>query len=132
MEENKKINEFEKLLSVWKDVLRWKLCNYIAIKTPEGQQLLFDRIILDSDPQKHSPFMFESQYVVAGRELVEIDNVGIIDECIKKARFGGLIFAGQEILLPKNSNLNTILYPFYHPDINFGPRLPCLSLHSLV
>ncbi|MEK6791663.1 MAG: hypothetical protein AABY45_08190, partial [Deltaproteobacteria bacterium] len=130
--ENVDVIEFNKLLSLWKEVYKWKMTSFVAIKTTDGPKLLIGRIIFDSvKPLDSLHFNFASSHIIAGREISEttIEN---IDLCIKNATESKLVSSKQTLsLYLKNSDtLGATFFPVYHPTIIFGPRLPSLIIRG--
>lgn len=129
---NRDVDEFYKLLSTWKEVYKWKTTSFIAIKTPDGPQLLFGRIFFDSiEPQSNLAFHLQSTCIIASREISEITTEEF-DAIIIAATKGTLTFSKQTIPLHQRvgEQLSTTFFPIYHPSINFGPRLPSLIIRG--
>lgn len=130
--ENSDARDFSKLISSWKEVYKWKMTSFVAIKTLEGPRLLIGRIIFDSvKPLDSLHFNFESSHIIAGREISEttIEN---IDLCIKNTTEGKLVSSKQtfSLYLKNSDTLGTTFFPVYHPTITFGPRLPSLIIRG--
>lgn len=130
--ENIDVKEFNKLLTSWKEVYKWKITSFIAIKTPDSHKLLIGRIIFDSvKPQDSLLFSFESTHLIAGREI-SASTAEDIDRCIKDATEGKLTSAKQIISLHQKSGefLSTTFFPIYHPSVTLGPRLPSIIIRG--
>lgn len=127
------IEEFKKLLSSWKEVYKWKIVSFIAIKTPEGPKLLVGRIIFDSvKPKENMLFSFESARLIAGREISGT-TTDDMDLSIKNATEGNLLSSKQIIPLykKKENSLNTNFFPIYPPSsITMGPRVPSIIIRG--
>lgn len=130
--ENADVIEFNKLLSLWKEVYKWKTTLFVAIKTLEGTKLLIGRIIFDSvKPLDSLLFGFESSHIIAGREISET-TINDIDLCIKNATGGNLLSSKQAftLYLKGSDTLGTTFFPVYHPTITSGPRWPSLIIRG--
>jgi hypothetical protein len=130
--ENIDVSEFNKLLSLWKGVYKWKATSFVAIKKPDGAKLLIGRVIFDSiKPQDSSRFSLETTHLIADREISGT-TIEDIDTCIKNAIEGKLTSSNQIILLHQKSgeSLSTTFFPTYHPSVTFGPRLPSIIIRG--
>ncbi len=122
------INNFKELLKKWIKCYVWREISYLAFKTTEGPFLLFSRILFDTS-KTASPFKFESDHILAGRDVVQV-SAEEIWKIIENAITGKLSIAGDSILLIPDDHGRYSLYfdPFYH--LQFGPRFPCLQMRG--
>lgn len=130
--ENIDVNEFIKLLSSWKEVYKWKIISFVAIKIPDAPKLLIGRIIFDSvKPHENLLFSFESTHLIAGREISNTTSEDI-DLCITNAMEGKLVASEQtfSLYLKNSDTLGITFLPVYHPSVTFGPRLPSLIIRG--
>lgn len=120
----KDINAFEKLITTWKETYQWKISSYVAIKTSEGPRLLSGRIHLEPiiRPQIVLPFQFESEHIIAGREIIEIgpDSIGVD---IGKAKAGEMTVSGRTFSLTQSQGTHFFMKfsPIYRPGLTTGP-----------
>lgn len=130
--ENIDVSEFNKLLSSWKEVYKWKTLSFVAIKTPDGPKLLIGRILFDSiKPHDSLLFSFESTHLIAGREITDT-TIEDIDTSINNAMEGKLAYSKQTIPLHQKIGepLSTAFFPIYHPSVTFGARLPSIIIRG--
>ena len=133
IEKFKDIDAFEKLLTAWKETFQWKISSYVAIKTSEGPRLLSGRIYLEPliKPQIVLPFQFESEHIIAGREIIDIgpDTIGAD---IGKAKKAEITVSGRTFSLVQNQGMpfSMIFSPIYRPGLTSGPRLPTITIRG--
>jgi hypothetical protein len=125
--------DFEALLSTWKDAHICSVHSYVAVKGPEGNRLLFGRILLEPtrDGVNDTPFQFETEHIIAGR-FVKVTTPESITGFIAKAKTGqmdtdkGIV----SIVTDSSRSISGYFAPIYHPLISDGPRLPSLIVHG--
>jgi hypothetical protein len=124
---------FEALLSTWKGAYICSIHSYAAVKSPEGNRLLFGRILLEPTREgvNETPFQFETERIIAGR-YVKVTTPEIIGEFIANAKAGRMITNKGTIPLDtENSGAGSAFFaPIYHPLVSDGPRLPSLIVRG--
>lgn len=127
---SKDINKFKELLRKWINIYKWQEISYIAINTLEGPILVSGRILFDTS-KTASPFKFESEHIVAGREVLEVSTEEI-QEIVESAIAGKLSIYEYSIpLAPEDTRRYSFYFdPSYHPPIQFGPRFPSLQIQG--
>lgn len=124
---------FESLLSRWKGAYICSIHSYVAVKGPEGNRLLFGRILLEPtrDGVNETPVQFETEHIIAGR-FVKTTTSDSLAEFLVRARAGRIHTDRGPISLVTESSGSTSAYfaPIYHPLISDGPRLPSLLVHG--
>src|SRR3972149_2557513 len=128
--DQKNINNFKELIKKWIKCFKWIEISYLAFKTTERPILLFGRILFDTS-KTATPFKFESDHILAGRDVREV-SIEEIWEIIENTITGKLSIAGDSILLIPDDHGRYSLYfdPFYHPPVQFGPRFPGLQMRG--
>lgn len=131
---------FESLLSKWKGAYICSIHSYVAVKGPEGNRLLYGRILLEptSDGLNEAPIQFESERIIAGRfgKRTTSDSIA---EYIASAKAGQMDTHKGAVSLAKDSSGSISAYfaPIFHPLVSDGPRLPSIivrgtSKHTLL
>ncbi len=124
-------DEFKELLSHWISAYKWQECSFFAIKSLKGLRLIFGRIIFGIGEIKNIPpkFLIETQNIIAGHEILKCESQ-IIDQILQKAKEGRVAFSEYSFsLMNKSEDIpDFIFHPIYHPEINYGTRLPTLII----
>lgn len=124
---------FEALLSAWKGAHICSVHSYVAVKGPEGNRLLFGRILLEPtrDGVNDTPFQFETEHIIAGR-FVKVTTPESIAGFIAEAKAGQMDTDKGFVSLATDPTRSISGYfaPIYHPLISDGPRLPSLIVHG--
>ena len=125
---------FEALLSAWRGAHICSVHSYVAVKGPEGNRLLFGRILLEPtrDGVNDTPFQFETEHINAGR-FVKVATPESIAGFIAKAKAGQMDTDKGFVSLATDSSgsISGYFAPIYHPLISDGPRLPSLIVHGI-
>ncbi|MCG3113222.1 MAG: hypothetical protein MCM46_15510 [Candidatus Manganitrophus sp. SB1] len=131
--QHNQIDAFAKLLSSWEEAYGLLDCSYLTIKTPDGPKLLFGRILLEPSnvPDSKLQFKFESEHVIAGREIKAI-SPGDIQTALDQAKKGEMTISDFTCQLPPNQGnpFHLGFFPIYHPLINAGPRFPAIIIRG--
>jgi len=125
--------DFEALLSTWKGAHICSVHSYVAVKGPEGNRLLFGRILLEPTREgvNDTPFQFETEHIIAGR-FVKMTTPESIAGFIAEAKAGQMDTDRGFVSLATDSSgsISGYFAPIYHPLISDGPRLPSLIAHG--
>lgn len=123
----KDIVDFEKLVAHWIEAYKWKVCTYIAIKTTDGAHLLFGRIILEPSIANQSKFLFESEHLIAGHEIISLSQDSV-RTTINDIKGGKLTTKDNSFNLMKDTQgyFSYHFFPIHHPLLPYGPRLPSI------
>ena len=132
-EQSKNVDDFEKLLAIWKEAYRWKISSYLVVKTPAGPRLLFGRILLETviTPHTNLPSQVETKHIIAGQEIIKTMPADI-DADIGRAKNGEMTVSARTFSLTQSESLpfSIIFSPIYHPLLTFGPRLPTITVRG--
>ena len=124
---------FEALLSTWRGAHVCSVHSYEAVKGPEGNRLLFGRILLEPtrDGVNDTPFQFETEHIIAGR-FVKVTTPESIAGFIAEAKAGQMDTDKGFVSLATDSSgsISGYFASIYHPLISDGPRLPSLIAHG--
>src|SRR6266566_5120514 len=123
-------NNFLVLLSKWTDVYVCMTHSFVGLKTPTGTHLLFGRTILE--PTRvgliKSPFIFETEHVIAGRFITSIDSSSEVLSAAKLGEMRGIAAQGLKLFPEQGSQLSIYFSYIYHPAVTDGPRLPTMRI----
>ncbi len=130
--DQKHFENFETLISKWKNTYQWYTCTYLAFKIEGETHLIFCRMILA--PYKSNitdSFEFETEHILAGFAQIKIEK-DTISSIIKNASDGKVTLPDHIFFLysdKQNQNRYSSYYsPLHHPALMEGPRQPSIII----
>lgn len=125
--DQKGIIEFEKFVLEWRQALVWAIYSYVAIKTPQGPQLLFGRILFDVKKGIHSDenFDFETEHIIAGHVVSPLSDSDLA-EILTGIKIPSMYSKNGQfpLYVEDQTNVTTDFSPLHHPMFFNGLRLP--------
>lgn len=128
------IDYFKELIIQWGNAYKCAVISYVGFKTPDGPRLLCGHILLEVMRVriKHTPFNFETEYVLAGRRVLDVAWPKI-PSLLSTAGKGEIPFISNDIALgvENQRKISVDFYPIHHPLFGEGPRLSCLRIRGM-
>lgn len=132
----KGVPDFQEMLGKWKEAYVWETISCIAIKTAQGEKLLFGRVVFHpwTEPGPNRSFTSESKRISVSQTSRKI-GPDSVDARLEDARNGMLRIGERSLQLPPDNSRGypCAFYPisphWLDPQNRFM-RLPTLAIHG--
>jgi hypothetical protein len=126
------LETFNRLIASWKEAYRFADSASVTIKLGSESTLLIGRIILHTArPEFHQTLRLDTTHISARRSLIPLQEEAV-NRLITSAGEGTMVIDRERFSLRQEGrNLDTALFPIYHPEVTGGTRIPALRIFGI-